>query len=264
MNLMSIMYTTRRCDTLAGIARRHHCSVSDLIAANPQLITSPVLRSCVRMNIPVTNANGTDAPEQTPQTGTPQAVNPNLPGVHIPWMSLPQIQTPGTTITPTTPEMTTTPSGPNTGSGETTPGTSGTPQSPPSGNTGTNNGIEAEVIALVNQERANRGIAPLTYNGALANVARTKSEDMAENNYFSHNSPTYGSPFDMMQTFGITYSTAGENIAKGQTSAAEVMNAWMNSSGHAANIMNSNFSEIGVGYVYNGGVPIWTQMFIHP
>ena len=259
MNLINLTYTTRRCDTLAGIARRHNCSVSDLIAANPQLFTAPVLRSCVRMNIPVTNTGTSDTTQQTPHTQTHQ-----LPGVYIPWMSIPQLGTPGATITPTTPESTTTPSSPNTGNGGGAPGTPGTPQTTPPGSTGSTGGIEAEVISLVNQERANRGIAPLTYNSALANVARTKSEDMAENNYFSHNSPTYGSPFDMMQTFGITYTTAGENIAKGQTTAAEVMNAWMNSAGHAANILNSNFSEIGVGYVYNNGVPIWTQMFIHP
>ena len=78
--------------------------------------------------------------------------------------------------------------------------------------------------------------------------------------YFSHTSPTYGSPFDMMKNYGILYKAAGENIAQGQTSAQQVMNAWMNSSGHRANILNSTYTHIGVGYVSDGHY--WTQMFI--
>ncbi|MGF7015428.1 uncharacterized protein YkwD [Ornithinibacillus bavariensis] len=88
-------------------------------------------------------------------------------------------------------------------------------------------------------------------------MAEKKAMDMVNSNYFSHNSPNYGSPFDMMKTFGISYRTAGENIAKGQKSPQEVMNAWMNSSGHRANILNPNFDSIGVGY-YNG---VWVQEF---
>lgn len=83
---------------------------------------------------------------------------------------------------------------------------------------------------------------------------------MQQQNYFSHTSPTYGSPFDMMRDFGITYRSAGENIAKGQTSPEEVVQAWMNSQGHRENILNANFTHIGVGYEQNGNH--WTQMFI--
>ncbi|MDF2592072.1 MAG: sporulation protein, partial [Clostridia bacterium] len=75
-----------------------------------------------------------------------------------------------------------------------------------------------------------------------------------------HTSPTYGSPFDMMKQFGITYKTAGENIAMGQRTPEEVVKAWMNSPGHRANILKSSFTHIGVGYVANGSY--WTQMFI--
>ena len=78
--------------------------------------------------------------------------------------------------------------------------------------------------------------------------------------YFSHTSPTYGTPFQMMKNFGITYRTAGENIARGQISPKAVVDAWMNSSGHRANILNSSFTHIGVGYAENGRY--WTQMFI--
>ena len=104
------------------------------------------------------------------------------------------------------------------------------------------------------------GLAPLTENWELSRVARYKSQDMADRHYFSHTSPTYGSPFDMMKAFGIKYRTAGENIAYGQRTPAEVVTAWMNSPGHRANILNSSFKQIGVGYVASGRY--WTQMFI--
>ncbi len=119
---------------------------------------------------------------------------------------------------------------------------------------------EAEVIRLVNVERQKAGLKPLTQNWELSRVAQIKSQDMMKNNYFGHNSPTYGSPFNMMKNFAITYKSAGENIAKGQTTPAAVMKAWMNSSGHKANILSKNFTQIGVGYEPNGNY--WTQQFI--
>jgi len=119
---------------------------------------------------------------------------------------------------------------------------------------------EQEVINLVNQEREKAGLPALEYDWELARVAKYKSQDMKDQNYFSHNSPVYGSPFAMMQNFGINYKSAGENIARGQRSAEQVVNAWMNSSGHRANIMSSDFTHIGVGYVESGHY--WTQMFI--
>lgn len=120
--------------------------------------------------------------------------------------------------------------------------------------------VEQEVTKLVNQERAKAGLAPLKLDWELSRVAKFKSQDMHDRNYFSHTSPTYGSPFNMMKDFGIKYRSAGENIAKGQRSAKEVVNAWMNSSGHRANILNKNFTHIGIGYVKDGNY--WTQMFI--
>ncbi|WP_338469706.1 CAP domain-containing protein [Niallia sp. XMNu-256] len=125
-----------------------------------------------------------------------------------------------------------------------------------------NNGYSAEqeVIQLVNQERAKQGLPALKYDWELARVAEHKSQDMRNKKYFSHTSPTYGSPFDMMRAYVIQYKAAGENIAMGQRSAKEVVNAWMNSSGHRANILNANFTHIGVGYVEDGHY--WTQMFI--
>lgn len=120
--------------------------------------------------------------------------------------------------------------------------------------------IERQVVTLVNQARRQNGLNELTLNEELSNVARVKANDMANNKYFSHTSPTYGSPFDMMKKFGISYRTAGENIAMGQTTAQQVFDGWMNSEGHRANIMNSSFTQIGVGYSSNGHY--WSQMFI--
>lgn len=120
--------------------------------------------------------------------------------------------------------------------------------------------VEQEVIKLVNVERAKAGLPALKNDWQLARVAEDKSQDMHDKNYFSHTSPTYGSPFTMMKNYGITYKSAGENIAKGQRSAQEVVNAWMNSAGHRANILNKNYTHIGVGYVSDGNY--WTQMFI--
>lgn len=119
---------------------------------------------------------------------------------------------------------------------------------------------ESEVVRLVNEHRVNNGLGKLTEDWELSRVARYKSQDMKDNNYFSHTSPVYGSPFEMMKAFGISYRSAGENIAKGQSTPQAVVNAWMNSSGHRANILNSSYTTIGVGYVKDGNY--WTQMFI--
>lgn len=125
---------------------------------------------------------------------------------------------------------------------------------------GTVANYENEVVRLVNEARAQNGLNPLTHDWELSRVARYKSQDMRDNKYFSHTSPVYGSPFQMMKNFGISYRSAGENIAYGQRTPQAVVNAWMNSSGHRANILNASFTHIGVGYVKDGNY--WTQMFI--
>jgi uncharacterized YkwD family protein/spore coat assembly protein SafA len=119
---------------------------------------------------------------------------------------------------------------------------------------------ETEVVRLVNIERAKNGLKPLTENWELSRVARYKSQDMHDRQYFDHTSPTYGTPFNMMKNFGITYRTAGENIAMGYRTPQAVVTGWMNSPGHRANILNANYTQIGVGYVADGSY--WTQMFI--
>lgn len=117
---------------------------------------------------------------------------------------------------------------------------------------------ELEMIKLINQEREKAGVRPLIIDNNLAQVARLKSEDMRDKGYFSHTSPTYGSPFQMMKDFGISYRSAGENIAKA-SSVISAHNALMNSEGHRKNILNSSFTHIGVG-IANG--KYYTQMFI--
>lgn len=124
-------------------------------------------------------------------------------------------------------------------------------------------GFEAQVLALTNQQRATAGLRPCAGTDANLNrSARAKSQDMASNNYFAHQSPTYGDPFAMMRNFGVTFNSAGENIAMGQQTPQAVVDAWMNSPGHRANIMNGSFTHLGIGYVVKDGKPYWTQQFI--
>jgi uncharacterized YkwD family protein len=117
-----------------------------------------------------------------------------------------------------------------------------------------------QVINLTNAERKKAGLPALTADSSLSRVAQAKSNDMEAKHYFSHTSPTYGSPFDMMRDFGVTYKSAGENIAMGQTTAQQVVQAWMNSEGHRKNILSSSYTNIGVGFTAKGNY--WSQMFI--
>jgi uncharacterized YkwD family protein len=137
------------------------------------------------------------------------------------------------------------------------------PTPAPAPTTGEFSAYQQEVLNIVNKERTSRGLSALKFNTEVSKVATLKSQDMIDKGYFDHNSPTYGSPFDMMKKFGITYRSAGENIAMGQRSPQEVMTAWMNSDGHRKNILNSSFTEIGIGIAKDkNGRLYWTQMFI--
>ena len=110
---------------------------------------------------------------------------------------------------------------------------------------------EQQMIDLVNQERTKAGVKPLTADMRLVKAARMKSLDMIKNNYFGHQSPVYGSPFDLLKAQGITYKTAGENIA-GNASVANAHTSLMNSSGHRANILNPDYTKIGIGIISGG------------
>lgn len=133
-------------------------------------------------------------------------------------------------------------------------------------NIGSNNASltadELEVFNLINKQRTNNGLSPLKIDSEVQNVARVKAQDMVDNNYFSHNSPTYGSPFDMLKSYKVSYKTAGENIA-GNSNNKEAVNAWMNSSGHKENILNSSFNYTGIGIVKGSKYgKIYVQMFV--
>ena len=159
-------------------------------------------------------ANGkpqADKPVETPQTSKPETTKPEVtqPETSKPETSKPETSTPSTK-----------PSQPSESAGTTE-----------------QSNFASEVVTLVNKERANAGLKPLTVHAKLTTVALDKAKDMSNNNYFSHTSPTHGSPFDMMKAYGISYGYAGENIAKGQRTPQEVMNSWMNSQGHRENIL---------------------------
>lgn len=162
------------------------------------------------------------------------------------------IQTP--TQAPTVPHTEPTAALPASPTEETIPPTEGLPD-----DTFVISAEEQEVITLVNAIRQDNGLEPLRADSDLCRVARIKSQDMRERGYFSHTSPTYGSPFDMMSRFDIRYRTAGENIAMGYRTAESVVEGWMNSPGHRANILSKNYTRIGVGYIADGSY--WTQLF---
>lgn len=124
------------------------------------------------------------------------------------------------------------------------------------------NNDEKEVFNLINKQRTNNGLQTLKVDSETQRVARIKAEDMVKNNYFSHNSPIYGSPFDMLKSFKVSYKTAGENIAANSSNSGAV-NSWMNSSGHKANILNKNFNYTGIGVVSSAKYgKIFIQIFI--
>ena len=152
-------------------------------------------------------------------------------------------------------------------SGNTSSGTTGGSSS--TGNSGTSgtqtssmNSDEKEVFDLINKQRTNNGLPALQNDSEVQRIARIKAQDMVDNNYFSHNSPTYGSPFDMLKSFKVSYKTAGENIAANSSNSSAVT-AWMNSSGHKANILNSSFNYTGIGVVSSPRYgKMYVQMFI--
>ena len=232
--------------------------------------------SGVKYKLPLTPScpNVPSKPESTPNnpSTTPQQKPESTPSTPS---TTPQQKPESPPSTPsTTPQQKpeSTPSTPSTTpqqKPESTPSTPSTtpqqkPESTPEQKPSTDfSSYQQQVLDLVNAERTKRGISALTLDSNLSSVATKKSQDMVNKNYFDHTSPTYGSPFDMMKQFGISYRTAGENIAKGQKTPQEVVTAWMNSEGHRKNILNPNFTNLGVGIAKDSkGTTYWTQMFI--
>ena len=170
---------------------------------------------------------------------------------------------PDQTVPDTTPDTDNTPdvdTTPDTDSKpDTTPDTDNKPGTDTTPDSGSVSSLERQVVALVNQERAAYGLSPLTLSADLSDGARLKSQDMRDSRYFDHNSPTYGTPFEMMRSLGITYRAAAENIAMGYRTAEAVVNGWINSPGHRANVLSDKYTAIGVGHVDG----YWTQWFVN-
>ncbi|MFI2372123.1 CAP domain-containing protein [Streptomyces sp. NPDC018833] len=150
--------------------------------------------------------------------------------------------------------------GTGTGTGTDTPG-SGTSRTTQAAGDGASNGAEAQVLALVNEERAAAGCGPVTANERLTRAADDYSDVMADSGVMSHTGPDGSTMTTRVEAAGYTWSTLGENIARGQADAASVMNAWMQSPGHRANILNCSFEELGVGVHVGDDGPWWTQNF---
>lgn len=128
-------------------------------------------------------------------------------------------------------------------------------------NSGSMTADEQQMFDLVNKARAENNLPALEVDMAVVKVARVKAQDMIDNNYFSHNSPTYGSPFDMLKSFSIHYVMAGENIAGNQTVPA-AHDALMNSPGHRANILKNEYTHVGIGIIDGGSYgKMFTQLF---
>jgi uncharacterized YkwD family protein len=138
-------------------------------------------------------------------------------------------------------------------------------QTPAPGQPSTSDDLTEEeklLLELINNERAKSNLSPLNADSELMKVARLKAKDMTTANYFSHYSPTYGSPFDMMRQFGITFKAAAENIA-GNSTVQGAVKAWMNSEGHRSNILNGNYNYTGVGVAKSNKYGyVFVQMFI--
>lgn len=244
-------YIIKSGDTMWQIANKYGISLNQLIKANPQITNLSLIFPGQTINIPsTTNTSSTYIVKQGDsmwQIATKHgiglsaliAANPQITDSSLIYPGQ-KINIPSAFNEPTTPTTSTTPSVPD-----------------------DIKALETEVIRLVNVERSKAGVPALSTNNKLSDVARIKSRDFVNNNYFSHNSPTYGSPFDMIKSFGISYTSAAENLASGHRSAAEAMNSWMNSSGHRTNILNPTYNQIGVGVARDSkGNLYWTQMFI--
>lgn len=242
-----ITYQVLKGDTLWNIAIMHGILLDELIAANPNINNPNLIYPGQIINIPKRNNNYsayTTMPGDTMwniakkhglslnnlASANPQIKNTSIiyPGqiINIPST----IETPSTSTPTTSDEIT---------------------------------NLQNEVFRLINEERRRAGLPALIMDSEITKVARAKSEDFINNNYFAHNSPQYGSPFEMLRTFGINYSAAAENIASGQNNAEAAVNHWMNSAGHRANILNSTFNKTGVGVARDrNGNLYWTQLFV--
>lgn len=204
----------------------------------------------------------TDCPESgCPETDAPEVETPedNLPEVDIPENNVPGTDTPDNDIPENNTPDTNVPDSdiPDNNNPDSNPGNGSTEENVPEDSA---HAFIQRVVDLVNVERAKEGLSPLTVNKNVQAAAQVRAKECEQ--LFSHTRPNGSSFATALREQGVTYKSAGENIAWGQRSPEEVMNAWMNSPGHRKNIMNPNFTTIGVGYYENAkGTDYWCQLF---
>ena len=182
-----------------------------------------------------------------------------LPGINLPGIQFPGVNIPGSNVPDNSLPLPEFPIPDQPGNmlpdqpGDTTPDQPETD--------GSQDAFANQVVKLVNEERAKAGLSPLSVNSKAANAAQTRAREIEKS--FSHTRPDGSSCNTALTEAGVSFRGAGENIAYGQTTPQQVMEGWMNSSGHRANILNANYTSIGVGHYKNGaGVDYWTQLFI--
>ena len=229
----NILHKVLQGQTLYGISQRYNVELSNLMKANN--IKTCLIYPGQLLRIPKPNDTLPPAPTPEPAKSPASAPTPSPSPAPAPTPTLP---TPAPAPEPVKPPAPT--------------------PTPPSFSL---KAEEARMLELVNQERAKAGVPALQAPQKLTEVARLKSADMVKLNYFAHHSPTYGSPFDMMRSFGISYTMAGENLAMA-ASVDRAHTALMNSSRHRANILNANYTHIGIGLVQGSRNQYYTQMFI--
>jgi uncharacterized protein YkwD len=197
-----------------------------------------------------TGVQGGESPAPTDRASTPASRGDSRPSAPVITPSA------SASATPSTPTTVPSPSSSITATVVPSPSVSSSASAP--ADTGAT--VEEQVLALVNVERAKIGCVALTADPALTTLAQNFSDDMAKRNFFDHVDPDGNDPWDRAEAAGIT-GLGGENIARGQADAQAVMDAWMNSDGHRANILNCNFRTLGVGASFADGGPWWTQDF---
>ena len=191
-----------------------------------------------------------ETPEQTPDTEQPEETPEQTPDTEQPEES-PE-QTPDTEQPEETPDNT--PQQPDDNRPEQTP-----EQTPEEDNDSSQGDYASQVVALVNAERAKYGLSALKVDSRVQQAAQVRAAETVQS--FSHTRPNGSSFSTALTEAGVSYTRSGENIAYGQSTPQQVVQAWMNSSGHRANILNESFTTIGVGYTVSGGTAYWAQLF---
>lgn len=245
------------------------CNIQDILNKFESCFPGISIPDCIfpggntpEVELPDCDLPGIDCPESgCPEVDGPEGETPegNLPGVDSPENNTPETDAPEIEIPDTnTPE--------NNAPETDIPGNNTPEQNPGNGSTEENVPEDSEhafiqrVVALVNVERAKENLSPLTVNKKVQAAAQVRAKECEQ--YFSHTRPNGSSFATALREQGVTYKNAGENIAWGQHTPEEVVTAWMNSAGHRKNIMNPNFTTIGVGYYENAkGTDYWCQLF---